>query len=206
MLTFSTNYIHGYIGGGESKIHRNMLKYVIYVWPQQSNRTGNIFCLKSGNIHFYALSYFFLDVIKAAYMQLSASFGSISLHMLQYLINKVTHYYFQAKYILKFCFHNLVIAFSRLHLFKILFCKTDFVTIIFAMLIRQFRVVVCIFIWKDFQLLLGNNVTIVFESFTFKSSYIKSILTQGIWPLVSLVLINIKFLILNQTHHLELIE
>ena len=94
---------------------------------------------------------------KAAYMQLNASFGSISLHMLQCLINEVIHYYFQARYILKFCFHNLVIAFSRLHEFKNVFCKTDFVTIIFAMLIRQFRVVVCIFIWKNFQLVLSSH-------------------------------------------------
>ena len=68
------------IQGGGVKNSQKYAQICNICMAQQSNRTGNIFCLKSGNIHFYALSYFFLDVIKkAAYMQLSASFGSISL-------------------------------------------------------------------------------------------------------------------------------
>ena len=55
ILTFRTIFV--IIQGGFK--NSKMYAYVIYEWPQQSSRTGNIFCLKSGNIHFYALSYFF---------------------------------------------------------------------------------------------------------------------------------------------------
>ena len=78
--------------------------YVIYGWPQQFNRTGNIFLLEIWQLPLLRAVIFFLDVIKTAYMQLSASFGSISLHMLQYLINILVQYYFQDQYLLKLFF------------------------------------------------------------------------------------------------------
>ena len=63
MLTFRTIFV--IMQGGRVKYSKQYAD-VLYEWPQQSSRTGNIFCLKSGNIHFYALSYFFsmLGVIR----------------------------------------------------------------------------------------------------------------------------------------------
>ena len=58
-------------------------------------------------------------------MQLSASFGSISLHMLLYRINVVTHYYFREQYLLKkipeifnvFFTNSLIYEFKNLQFF-----------------------------------------------------------------------------------------